>query len=63
MIFMYNRLRNKFEKVRTKKSSRGRNGNFMFERRKMGSSYLWISLRYIISSMSLIDNKRSILLT
>ena len=43
--------------------SRGRNGNFAFEHRKMGSSYLWIFVRFIIASMSLINNKWSILLT
>ena len=61
MIFMHNRLRNKFQKLKTKMMSRGRNNNFTFECRKMGSSYLWISTRFIIANMSLIGNKQSIL--
>ena len=58
MLFINFRFSNKFLKLKTKKSPRGQNGNFTFERRKISLLLSWVSLEPIIANLSLVDNKK-----
>ena len=51
------------DKIGRLQSRRRQNGNFMLESRKINLLLSWVSLEPIIANLSLIDNKRIILLT